>query len=790
MKFDFGLKPSILRAIAAKNFKKPTEIQEQVIPMVLSGKDVIACSRTGSGKTLSYLLPILHLIDQHSAIVGARVLVIVPTRELALQTASTLRSITKFMGVNAPRHALIIGGHVYEGQFEELASNPDIIIATPGRLMEILQETEFSIRKVDHLVFDEADTLFEMGYREQLQEILNKVSRKRQTIMLSATMPESLDEFARAGLQEYMLARIDSEYTLSDHLQLHVFSLRTEQKPSFVVKLLEHLTRTKSKTIVFVSTRYWVEYFEKVLSESFGMEGGYLFGKMDQENRNIQLNNFRNGDIKFLIVTDLCARGLDIPEVDFIIHFDFPQSLKTFIHRTGRTARAEKSGVSFLLLTPQEQAYAFEIEKSVGREILYNPNKTFIESLPFKSFDQYVKLSAKAGGTTKSSAIVAEQVDPKLDKSKIYFGNIPEDITTELMAKIETIKKRDPDIVKLEEIAYKANQKFFHSRKSAPNDCITKSKGCPAIDCHFLFKDDNDSYRDFIAGVGSYRPKSSVFELKVLKNLPNFESVKSSIDKLKQIKNSAKPSGAKKRLHAGGVPAKQQPTEPKQKEVIQEDDYEIEMPDQDKVELEEETTALDVGPKLTTFKTDFRDKKFFISYDENKDRVDEFMKKNKIESKDVETMMLADDNDDFFKMQKQIWDKKKRKFKKILVNRKGERLDDDGVKQKIIKDKMNKLKTKFQKWKRSNQITIQKDGTLENNEVTSKAKTLFTDRRKQNFKPIAKTVDPRLQNKNAPRQNLKSMKQLFKLKKKQEKVKMINAPRAKKKIMKNKRKGK
>ena len=789
MKFDFGLKPSILRAVAAKNFKKPTEIQEQVIPMVLSGKDVIACSRTGSGKTLSYLLPVLHLIDQHSAIVGVRVLIIVPTRELALQTASTLRTITKFMGVNAPRHALVIGGHVYEGQFEELASNPDIIIATPGRLMEILQETEFSIRKVEHLIFDEADTLFEMGYREQLQEILNKVSKKRQTIMLSATMPESLDEFARAGMHEYMLARIDSEYTLCDNLQLHLFSLRTEQKPAFVVKLLERLTQTKSKTIVFVSTRYWVEYFEKALSDDLGKQGGFLFGKMDQENRNIQLNNFRNGDIKFLIVTDLCARGLDIPEVDFIIHFDFPQSLKIFIHRTGRTARAEKSGVSFLLLTPQEQAYAFEIEKSVGREVLYNQSKAFIESLPFKSFDQYVKHCAKSGVLSKKANSIAEQMNSPLDKAKIYYGTVPEDITTELMAKMEAIKKRDPDITKLEETAYRANQKFFHSRKSAPNECITKSKACPAVESHFLFKDDNDSYRDFISGVGNYKPKSSVFELKVLKNLPNAESVRSSIDKLKQIKKNSKESAAKNKFRAGVVSVKPQSSEPKQKEVIQEDDYEIEMPNQDEMDLADVVPANDVGPKVTTFKTDFRDKKFFISHDENKDRVEEFMKKNKIESKDVETMMLADDNDDFFKMQKQIWDKKKRKFKKILINRKGERLDDDGVKQKIIKEKMNKLKTKFHKWKRSNQITIQKEGTLENSEVTSKAKTLFTDRRKQNFKPLAKTVDPRLQ-KNAPRQNLKSMKQLFKLKKKQEKVKMINAPRAKKKLMKSKRKGK
>jgi hypothetical protein len=443
-----------------------------------------------------------------------------------------------------------------------------------------------------------------------------------------------------------------------------------------------------------------------------------------------------------------------------------------------------------LLLTPQEQAYGFEIEKSIGREILYNMDKNFMDSLPFKSFDQYVKYSAKNSSVAKTLANAIESPDFKLDRSKIYYGTIPEDVTSELMAKLETIKKRDMDIVKLEEIAYRANQKFFQSRKPAPNDCITKAKGCPVIGCHFLFRDGNDSYRDFIAGVGNFKPKSSVFELKVLKGLPNFESVKSSIDKLKQLKHNAKISAAKKKLNTVGIPTKQvTPAESKVKEVIKEDDYEIEMPDQDGDGFEQEIAEQVTGPKLTTFKTDFRDKKFFISYDENKEKVNEFMKKNKIESKDVETMMLADDNDDFFKMQKQIWDKKKRKFKKILVNRKGERLDDDGVKQKIIKDKMNKLKTKFQKWKKSNQITIQKDGTMENTETSSKAKTLFTDRRKQNFKPIAKPGDARLQ-KNAPRQNLKSMKQLFKLKKKQEKVKMINTPRAKKKIMKSKRKGK
>ena len=181
-----GLIEPVNKAIQQLKFRRPTEIQKKSIPLIMTGRDIIACARTGTGKTAAFTIPLIDRLKEHSEVVGARALIMVPTRDLAMQTLQVIKDLSRFTDL---RRSLIVGGHNYEGQFESLAANPDIIIATPGRLMQLLDETAFSLKRVEYLVFDEADSLFELGFAEQIMSILKKVSSKRQTLLFSATIP-------------------------------------------------------------------------------------------------------------------------------------------------------------------------------------------------------------------------------------------------------------------------------------------------------------------------------------------------------------------------------------------------------------------------------------------------------------------------------------------------------------------------------------------------------------------------------------------------------------------------
>ncbi len=236
----FGLKKFLLEAIHALGFNQPTEIQRKMIPMILEDKDIIACAKTGSGKTLAYLLPLISKLEKKTGIFGSRALILVPTKELAFQTSMVLKNLIKSTNLS---YSLIIGGHDYIGQFESLTSNPDIVIATPGRLLELLRETEFSLKKIQYLILDEADNFFEKGYREQLVGLVELVNKERQTIMLSATIPESIKEFAQAGMREYIFLKLDSEYTLSRNVQMHFFRVKTIEKTPLLIYLLQKIIK-------------------------------------------------------------------------------------------------------------------------------------------------------------------------------------------------------------------------------------------------------------------------------------------------------------------------------------------------------------------------------------------------------------------------------------------------------------------------------------------------------------------------------------------------------------------
>ncbi|KAM7368968.1 hypothetical protein PAMP_013268 [Pampus punctatissimus] len=328
---SMGLSYPVYKGVMKKGYKVPTPIQRKTVPVILDGKDVVAMARTGSGKTAAFLIPMFEKLKAPQAKTGARALILTPTRELALQTMKFTKELGKFTGLKT---ALILGGDRMDDQFAALHENPDIIIGTPGRLMHVVKEMNLKLHSVEYVVFDEADRLFEMGFAEQLEEIIRRLPDTRQTLLFSATLPKMLVEFARAGLTEPVLIRLDVDSKLSDQIKLSFFHLRVDDKPALLLHLLRNVVKPQEQTVVFVATKHHVEYVKELLS-SEGLECAYIYSALDQTARKINIGKFVHRKAMVLIVTDVAARGIDIPLLDNVINYNFPSKPKLFLHRVG-----------------------------------------------------------------------------------------------------------------------------------------------------------------------------------------------------------------------------------------------------------------------------------------------------------------------------------------------------------------------------------------------------------------------------------------------------------------------
>ncbi|KAJ3074379.1 ATP-dependent RNA helicase ddx54 [Podochytrium sp. JEL0797] len=365
---SMGLSYPIYSAIIQKGYKVPTPIQRKAIPIILENRDVVAMARTGSGKTAAFLIPLMERLKVHSAKVGARGLILTPSRELALQTLKFVKDMGKHTDL---RYCMLVGGGTMDDHFAALANNPDIIIATPGRLMHLIIEMNLDLRTVEYVVFDEADRLFEMGFAEQLREILFKLPENRQTLLFSATLPKLLVDFAKAGLTDPALIRLDVDTKISADLQLLFISAKQEEKDASLLYLLQTVIPQEQQTIIFVATKHCVEYVHELLLIS-GIQSTYIFGALDQVARTMHINKFRNGLVKILIVTDVAARGIDIPLLDNVVNYDFPGSSKVLIHRVGRVGRAGRKGMAFSLIATDELPYLLDFQLFTGRPLLYS----------------------------------------------------------------------------------------------------------------------------------------------------------------------------------------------------------------------------------------------------------------------------------------------------------------------------------------------------------------------------------------------------------------------------------
>uniref|UniRef100_A0A8C7WM86 RNA helicase n=1 Tax=Oryzias sinensis TaxID=183150 RepID=A0A8C7WM86_9TELE len=334
---SMGLSYPVYKGVMKKGYKVPTPIQRKTIPVILDGKDVVAMARTGSGKTAAFLVPMFEKLKAPQASAGARALILSPTRELALQTMKFTKELGKFV----PFFFCVVLYVSYCGFRLSLSHG----LLPPLRL-------------------------FEMGFAEQLQEIIQRLPDTRQTLLFSATLPKLLVEFARAGLTEPVLIRLDVDSKLSDQIKLSFFHLRVDDKPAMLLHLLKNVAKPQEQTVVFVATKHHVEYLRELLS-SEGIECAYIYSALDQTARKINIGKFVHRKAMVLIVTDVAARGIDIPMLDIVINYNFPSKPKLFLHRVGRVGRAGRSGTTYSLICPDEMPFLYDLHLFLGRPVQF-----------------------------------------------------------------------------------------------------------------------------------------------------------------------------------------------------------------------------------------------------------------------------------------------------------------------------------------------------------------------------------------------------------------------------------
>uniref|UniRef100_A0A1B0BRA4 RNA helicase n=1 Tax=Glossina palpalis gambiensis TaxID=67801 RepID=A0A1B0BRA4_9MUSC len=374
---SMGLSYELLKGITKRGYKVPTPIQRKTIPLILEGRDVVAMAKTGSGKSACFLIPMFERLKRRDPTKGARALILSPTRELAVQTYKFIKELGKFLELKT---ILVLGGDSMDSQFSAIHTCPDIIVATPGRFLHLCIEMDLKLTAIEYVVFDEADRLFEMGFGQQLNEILHRLSASKQIVMFSATLPKLLVDFARAGLSDPVLIRLDVESKLPEGLCLKFVYCRPDDRYTTLVILLKYVISQQAQTVVFVGTQHHVELVSYILTE-YGISNTSVYSSLDPSARKINTAKFVNKKVSVLVVTDVAARGIDIPSLDFVINLHFPGKPKLFVHRVGRCARAGRTGTAYSIFSTDDLAHLLDLHLFLNRFFDINDSNS-IGSVP------------------------------------------------------------------------------------------------------------------------------------------------------------------------------------------------------------------------------------------------------------------------------------------------------------------------------------------------------------------------------------------------------------------------
>jgi ATP-dependent RNA helicase RhlE len=378
MKFaDLGIIEPILKALTVEGYTHPTPIQEQSIPILLNRKDLLGCAQTGTGKTAAFTIPILqHLYNSKNDYKGKRrirSLIVTPTRELAIQIAENITAYGKYTGI---KNVVIYGGVKQIAQTNALREGTDILVATPGRLLDLISQGYITLKDVKYFVLDEADQMLDMGFIHDIKKIIVKLPIKRQSLFFSATMPSAIIDLSSKILGNPQKVTIKPKQTTAEKVEQAIYFVSKPNKTKLLIHLIE--ANPTASVLVFSRTKHGADKIVRILGKS-QIKSAAIHGNKSQGARQRALGNFKKGELNVLIATDIAARGIDVEELSLVINFDLPNIPETYVHRIGRTGRAKASGIALSFCNAEEKAYLKDIQKLINQEIPIISEHPFID---------------------------------------------------------------------------------------------------------------------------------------------------------------------------------------------------------------------------------------------------------------------------------------------------------------------------------------------------------------------------------------------------------------------------
>jgi ATP-dependent RNA helicase RhlE len=362
---SLGLSDSLVKAVSAQGYDTPTPIQTKSIPLVLEGKDVLASAQTGTGKTAGFTLPMLQLLAQKQTLRNrpVRALILTPTRELAAQVHQNVKDYSQFVDI---RSTVIFGGVNQKPQVATLRNGVDVLIATPGRLLDLNNQGLLSLAKVEILVLDEADRMLDMGFLRDIKKVMGLIPKQRQTLLFSATFSKEIRSLANEFLKNPVSVESTPENTAVEAIEQQVYRVAKEKKTDLLIKLISE--GNWEQVLVFTRTKHGANKLVKKLEEA-KIGAAPIHGNKSQGARTKALAGFKNGSIKVLVATDIASRGLDIPLLPHVVNYELPNISEDYVHRIGRTGRAGASGLAVSLVSADETSFLRDIEKLIGDKI-------------------------------------------------------------------------------------------------------------------------------------------------------------------------------------------------------------------------------------------------------------------------------------------------------------------------------------------------------------------------------------------------------------------------------------
>jgi ATP-dependent RNA helicase RhlE len=364
MKFsEYRIIPEIKQSLEELGFKRPTDIQFKAIPNILNGEDVLAIAQTGTGKTAAFAIPILHLISTHGVGQGVKAIIMVPTHELAIQITDVFHKLGKYTDVKT---LAIYGGVDQDPQIEQLHLGVDIVVATPGRVFDLVNQRHLDLSDIKILVLDEADLMLDLGFYNDIKDLIRFLPRHRQTLFFSATINDKIKDLAYSLVRNAIRIQISPKDPVSKNVTHSVMFVTMDDKRFFLERIVKE--NPEKKILVFVRTKVRAERVFEAMNR-VGIKSLTMHGGKDQENRLEVMSQFKSGEIKLLIATDVSARGVDIADVDFVVNYDLPDVAENYVHRVGRTGRGTKKGAAVSFCSAEEVPTLEAIENFMGKEI-------------------------------------------------------------------------------------------------------------------------------------------------------------------------------------------------------------------------------------------------------------------------------------------------------------------------------------------------------------------------------------------------------------------------------------